>query len=187
MLSGTLGNFNRFPVAILGLPSLPFADVLAAAFLTAVSSASLLVVLQRQWEGDASFALLDCEAAIAIDPHLSRAYLIRTQALLALRRFLLASQAAKELEARFPEQVSYAALSEGGGQQRASEHTVFAAFRSGCRCCPPGAGPAVGLPETVVSMWCQKNGLGYVDVIRSSFREPVLEGLGRVRQPLGFH
>jgi len=69
---------------------------------TALLAGRASAYMQRKWEGDASYALLDCEHILCIDPTSARAHLLRCQALLALHCLSLASKAADAYVALFP-------------------------------------------------------------------------------------
>mmetsp|Transcript_4466 Transcript_4466/g.10812 ORF Transcript_4466/g.10812 Transcript_4466/m.10812 type:complete len:654 (-) Transcript_4466:616-2577(-) len=81
----------------------------SAGLRTEPTSTALLIgrasaYMQRQWAGDAAYAVLDCEAAMSLNPDLPRAHILRAQALLSLRHLRLAMRAVNTIAAKFPEQ-----------------------------------------------------------------------------------
>ncbi|GLI68626.1 hypothetical protein VaNZ11_013104 [Volvox africanus] len=59
-------------------------------------------LLERNWVGDAAFALRDCDTAVALDPRCSRAFFSRIQALREMKQYQCALCAVDEYRQRFP-------------------------------------------------------------------------------------
>jgi len=70
---------------------------------TALLAGRASAYMQRKWEGDASYALLDCERILSIDAMSARAHLLRCQALLAMHLLIAASKAADMFARLFPD------------------------------------------------------------------------------------